>query len=228
MEEYKFREFGNRLKSIREKKNIKQGVLAEEIGITRQSIGNYESGKQYPTIDILIEMANRLECRLDYLLGRTDESGLPISKIEDEQLEKLRHYLDLLEKNEADYLIDAIVMTFYALSRDKENPQRLSFIADISEIHYALAEYIELSTNYNKRFSKQSNKNKLNTEEIVLALLHFNKLDELLHQSVQNIKNSCLIAAVPFLSDTIKPLKRKNSKTNELVEKLMKQLDKKE
>lgn len=227
MEELKYQEFGKRLKSIRAKKNIKQGELADKIGITRQSIGNYESGKQYPTIDILIEMTNCLECSLDYLLGRTDESGSPISKLEDSQLAKLRHYLDMLEKSEADYLIDAIVMTFYALSQKKENPQRLTFIADISETHYALAEYIELSTNCYKRFSKQSDKNKLNTEEIVSALLRFNELDEL-HKTVQDIKNSCLLAAVPFLPDAKKPLKRKNSKTDEIVENLIKQLDKKE
>ena len=38
MDNYKFTEFGNRLKTLREQCHFKQGELADKIGITRQSM----------------------------------------------------------------------------------------------------------------------------------------------------------------------------------------------
>lgn len=233
MNEYKYLEFGNRLKALRECKNIKQGKFADKIGITRQSMGNYENGKQYPTIEIMIKMADCLDCSLDYLLGRTDESGMPISSLEDTRLSKLRHFLDMLTEDEAEYLIDAVGMTLYSLAQSKENPQRRSFIECIAEIHYTWAEYIALSTKYNRRFSKQSDKNRISTEEIVSALIRFNELDEL-HETIDDIKKICLLAAVPFLADVKKLSKSKkdkatsNPKTDEFVKQFTEMLNKEE
>lgn len=227
MEKYKY-QFGNRLKSLRENKNIKQGNFAEKIGIARQSIGNYESGKQYPTIEILIKMADCLDCSLDYLLGRTDELGSPISKLENSQLSKLRHYLNMLANDEAEYLIDAIGMALYALAQSKENPQRRSLTAYLAETHYTLAEYIELSAKYNRQFSKQSDKDKLTTEEIVSALIRFNELDDL-HETIEDIKKTCCLAAVSSLINVKKLPKNKktpNPKIKEFAEKFKEMLNK--
>lgn len=65
-------EFGNRLKTSRKSKGIPQTKIADKIGITRQSMGNYETGRQYPTVEILIKIADYLGCSIDYLLGRVD------------------------------------------------------------------------------------------------------------------------------------------------------------
>lgn len=228
MNEDKYLEFGNRLKTLRECRDIKQGKFADKIGITRQSMGNYENGKQYPTVEIIIKMADCLDCSLDYLLGRTDELGTPISQLEDNHLSKLRHFLDMLAEDEAEYLIDAIGMALYSLAQSKGNPQRRSLIAYIAETHYTLAEYIELSTKYNRQFSKQPDKNELSAEEIVSALIRFNELDEL-HGTIENIKKVCLLAAVPSLVDVKKLSKSKktpNPKTEKFVEKFKEMLDK--
>ncbi len=211
MNECKCAEFGKRLKAMRELKQIKQGKFADKVGVSRQSIGNYEGGKQYPTIEIIIKMADCLDCSLDYLLGRTDESGTPISKLEDEQLAKLCHFSNMLAKDEAEYLIDAIGMTFYSLAADKKNPQRQSFIECIAEIHYTLAEYIELSTKYNKRFFNYSSEDGLIPKDIVSALMQFKELDEL-HKTIGDIENACLLATAPFLSGTKQLFKHKKAK----------------
>ena len=74
MNDYKYTAFGNRLKMLREQCNIKQGQFADKIGITRQSMSNYESGKHCPDIEVLKKMADSLECSVDYLLGLTEHS----------------------------------------------------------------------------------------------------------------------------------------------------------
>lgn len=62
----------DRLLEIRKKRNLTQTQLAGELGITRVSLGNYESGKRRPDGDIIVEMCKRLNVSADYLLGITD------------------------------------------------------------------------------------------------------------------------------------------------------------
>lgn len=60
--------FGKRLELLRKEKNIKQCDLANTIGLTQQTISSYEKGKNKPSIDILLRLANELDVSSDYLL----------------------------------------------------------------------------------------------------------------------------------------------------------------
>lgn len=51
--------------------------LAQEIGITRQTLGNYENGSRLPDIDILVKLAGALDVSTDFLLGLSSD---PIKK----------------------------------------------------------------------------------------------------------------------------------------------------
>ncbi len=64
-------EFSEKLKTIRTQANFTQNELAEKLAISRQAISNYEQGRSYPSIDILIEMSKLFNVSLDELL----ESG---------------------------------------------------------------------------------------------------------------------------------------------------------
>lgn len=79
------------LRIIRDKRNINQLKLALEVGITQESISKYENDTAFPSKDILIKLANYLNCSIDYLLGRTDNPSLNKEKIstEDEKIENL-------------------------------------------------------------------------------------------------------------------------------------------
>lgn len=46
-----------------------QDSLAAAIDVERRTIGNWESGKSYPTIDKCVELCNVLKCNMDNLLG---------------------------------------------------------------------------------------------------------------------------------------------------------------
>lgn len=60
------------LRIIREKKGITQVSLSIDIGVAQETISAYESGKAFPSADILMKMADRLGVSTDYLLDRTD------------------------------------------------------------------------------------------------------------------------------------------------------------
>lgn len=68
------------LKNIREKRNINQLKLAIDIGITQESISKYETGKAFPSKDVLIKLADYLNCSVDYLLDRTTNPNMMDNK----------------------------------------------------------------------------------------------------------------------------------------------------
>lgn len=64
--------FGSRLKKLREEKGLTQQQLAEKVNLSQQTIGHYEVGRAKPDLDTLQLLASKLNCSVDYLLGRTD------------------------------------------------------------------------------------------------------------------------------------------------------------
>lgn len=64
--------FPERLKKLRQEIGISQGGLAEALGVSRASIGYYESGERLPDIAFLSILTERTGCDADFLLGRSE------------------------------------------------------------------------------------------------------------------------------------------------------------
>lgn len=64
--------FSERLKSEREKKGWSQAELAEKIHVSRQSVSKWETGKNYPTIEVIIDLSDLFGITIDELL-RSDK-----------------------------------------------------------------------------------------------------------------------------------------------------------
>ena len=62
----------DRLLALRKDRRITQRKLAVDLGIDQASISSYESGKYYPTVEVLIKIANYFGVSTDYLLGLSD------------------------------------------------------------------------------------------------------------------------------------------------------------
>mgnify|MGYP005849394767 CR=1 FL=1 len=63
--------FGERLRNLREEKDLTQQQIAEAIGSTQQKISNYENEMVEPDCDTLVKLAGYFETSVDYILGRT-------------------------------------------------------------------------------------------------------------------------------------------------------------
>lgn len=61
-------EIGSKLKNARMKIEMTQEYVAEQIGVSRQTISNWETGKSYPDIVSVIKMSDLYDVSLDYLL----------------------------------------------------------------------------------------------------------------------------------------------------------------
>lgn len=65
-------EFKDRVKALREEKDITQDQLAERLGVTKMAISGYENGKRKPRFDMLDNLADVLDVDINYLTGASD------------------------------------------------------------------------------------------------------------------------------------------------------------
>lgn len=72
--------FGERLIQLRKEKKISQEQLAEDLGVTRQTISNWENYKNYPDIAMLTTISDKYKISLDELLKKDVEYVNEINK----------------------------------------------------------------------------------------------------------------------------------------------------
>ncbi|MCI8619061.1 MAG: helix-turn-helix transcriptional regulator [Oscillospiraceae bacterium] len=61
-----------RIRLLRENKNISQKKLAEDLLIGQSTMSEYENGIKQPPLSVLIKIADYFGVSLDYLAGRTN------------------------------------------------------------------------------------------------------------------------------------------------------------
>ena len=65
--------FGERLKKEREKRGWSQTDLAEKIHVSRQSVSKWETGKNYPSIEVIINLSDLFGITIDEMLRSDGE-----------------------------------------------------------------------------------------------------------------------------------------------------------
>ncbi len=82
----------NRIRDLREDRDLRQADVAQAIGIDQRTLSNYETGKTNPDSFAIIKLADFFNVSADYLIGRnyndkSDNSNRSIlRKIEEIQL----------------------------------------------------------------------------------------------------------------------------------------------
>ena len=69
--------FGENLQKLRKERNISQESLAEELKVSRQTIGKWENGITYPEVECLIQISEFFEVSIDTLLKGTIGESVP-------------------------------------------------------------------------------------------------------------------------------------------------------
>lgn len=104
----------NNLKQIRNSKNLLQTKVAMDLNITQETISSYETGRVFPSSDMLIKLANYYNTSIDYLLCRT-KYNMPIDDIKPNNinesdfilLNKIKH-LSSINRAKAEAYIDGL------------------------------------------------------------------------------------------------------------------------
>ena len=63
---------GNRIKKLREEKDLKQEQLAKILSISPSAIGMYERDEREPNDELTLKIADFFNVSTDYLLGKSD------------------------------------------------------------------------------------------------------------------------------------------------------------
>lgn len=84
-------DFGKRFKFYREKAELTQKEAAEKIGIKDYQLGNYETNRSQPSLEILINMSKVYLVSIDKLLG----NNMLHNKYLKEHPEEENEYVDI-------------------------------------------------------------------------------------------------------------------------------------
>lgn len=82
------------IRQLRLTRNLSQVDLAKALGVTKQSISNWENNNIQPSIDMLIRLAQFFSVSIDYLLGLNQRTYIETSELTDCQLAHIAAIID--------------------------------------------------------------------------------------------------------------------------------------
>ena len=87
----------NRIKALREDKDLRQIDVAKATGIDQRTLSNYETGKTNPDSYAIIRLATFFGVSCDYLLGVTEINIRGIDAVTRE-LEDIKKRIDFVQR----------------------------------------------------------------------------------------------------------------------------------
>lgn len=82
------------IKKLRILNGMSQVDLAARLGISKQSVSNWENDNIQPSIDMLLKLARLFSVSTDYLLGLDTRRYLEVSGLSETQLTHLQQIID--------------------------------------------------------------------------------------------------------------------------------------
>lgn len=83
-----------RLRALRQGQNISQVELARRLGVTKQSVSNWENDNIQPSIEMLVKLAQAFSVSTDYLLGIDQGEYLEVSGLKPEEIAHIRQIVE--------------------------------------------------------------------------------------------------------------------------------------
>lgn len=89
---------GENIRQLRLARGIRQEELGRCLGVSKQSVSNWENGNIMPSVEMLVRLADYFAVRTDFLLGRSEEETLDITGLTARQIAHLRLIADDLRE----------------------------------------------------------------------------------------------------------------------------------
>ena len=87
-----------RIHELRTARKISQVKLAEILGVTKQTVSNWENDNIQPSIEILVKLSKFFGVSTDYLLGLEDKRTLDATNLSLEEVEHIQQIIDDMAK----------------------------------------------------------------------------------------------------------------------------------
>lgn len=82
------------IRELRNIRGISQIQLANKLGVTKQSVSNWENDNILPSIKMLVKIANFFEVSTDYLLGLDKKRTLDVENLTEIQISHIQLIVD--------------------------------------------------------------------------------------------------------------------------------------
>lgn len=87
---------GERIRALRQEKELTQEQLAERLGVSRRTVSRWETGSNLPDLDLLLELADLFAVDLRELLTGEGETARQIAAYSDEEKKRSSRRLNRL------------------------------------------------------------------------------------------------------------------------------------
>lgn len=90
-----------RIKELREANGMTQNGMARKLSVTRSTVNAWEMGTNKPSIDKLSDIADLFQVTTDFIIGRSSEQIIDVTRLDPEGIEvtrRLLHYMQSLQK----------------------------------------------------------------------------------------------------------------------------------
>lgn len=102
-----------KIRELRKEKGITQEQLADAVNVKKYTIGDWERNRTEPNITTLVAMADYFEVSTDYLLGRSDDTGVVQANAnltpDEEEILMLYRQMSFQDKNQLKGFAKALV-----------------------------------------------------------------------------------------------------------------------
>ena len=86
-----------RIREIRMAKKMSQVELANILGVTKQSVSNWENDNIQPSIEMLIKLSKTLSVSSDYLLGIDERRFLDVTGLTESETQHIQFLIDYIK-----------------------------------------------------------------------------------------------------------------------------------
>ena len=89
---------GDRIREIRQSRGMSQVELGKRIGVSKQSVSNWENENIQPSIDMLIRIAKVFSVTTDYLLSLDTRNFIEVKNLSLLEISHIQQLIDDLSK----------------------------------------------------------------------------------------------------------------------------------
>ena len=89
----------NKIKMLRERRNLTQSDLAKKLGLTRSGVNAWEMGISVPSTQYIVELAALFGVSTDYLLDIEKEKSININGLSEKEVGMIIELVEYFKQN---------------------------------------------------------------------------------------------------------------------------------
>lgn len=82
------------IRELRQARGMSQVELAKKLGVTKQSVSNWENDNIQPSVEMLVKLANCLCVTTDSLLDMDDRSFLEVTGLSQDEIAHIQQIIE--------------------------------------------------------------------------------------------------------------------------------------